>query len=817
MLPQFSRVQQNSSGGFVSPRKRISTTSNSTTDDYSGNTHAMTNDDSTTSEASDIIDFDAFALSPAKKIPIDDPFSPFDFSTANFGPNTTFFVPPSSTTKKQQKLDRTMDNPEPKDTSFGSGDHMNTTGNFGFFAAFPQEKSPTAILEDDSIKDDEEDFFSPKPLSRKQSSSMSRHSHTDTGSNHHATHPHDTQQDLTTFTSQTATGVRPCDQRAVSTTLSSSSSNRGRQRPSSSSTREEGNSNKNHGEDHQPPLSKSSGEERSRSRSRKVHRNSSRKSSNEKDEPPKNASSRSQRSHSLGKRATTKLSASKSTKSRRSSHMEECTTPCSAISNSRENKISSNASRPALTRATRSSHMEESTTPCSAFSTSHENKIAVNGPRPALTRATSFSDRKYRRSILTSKLPTTNETSDLKEYKQEQRQRGRALENNHDDNKECDRDHHRQRSSSRKQTTRSHSESRRTALSTKMSSSNQRRSSAKDSSALVDKSCNNHDRRTSRRPSSTVESAAPDDGNDLGLLSPVTRDSHRQDRRSVGRHHSDLGKAVVDDGRRPSRRITYTKDPNTPSEDGSDIRSPASKDSGSHSGRRSSRFLAPRRTSSLVAAGLALPGDAMECEPFTLIRTNSFKQSRGSVRACRRSILKEDTFGSPRATTDAKKQSNRRLSSSTHHSTLVASGLASPSFSSKSSSVLATNRRLGGSTHVSSLANFTDASNFTAPGLTSPTVSSKSPSGLIATRRPMLERIPPAPSHSDSSAMRRREFDPRLDGLLQKLRDPSARDLNPDDDEEDDDDDITAQGVPVDQRGVFTRIAPMRHKSFTGV
>jgi hypothetical protein len=64
---------------------------------------------------------------------------------------------------------------------------------------------------------------------------------------------------------------------------------------------------------------------------------------------------------------------------------------------------------------------------------------------------------------------------------------------------------------------------------------------------------------------------------------------------------------------------------------------------------------------------------------------------------------------------------------------------------------------------------------------------------------------------------RRRDFDPRLDGLLQKLRDPSDRnlgDLVKEADDAAEDDEVTAQGVPVSQRGVFARIAPMRHKSF---
>jgi hypothetical protein len=129
------------------------------------------------------------------------------------------------------------------------------------------------------------------------------------------------------------------------------------------------------------------------------------------------------------------------------------------------------------------------------------------------------------------------------------------------------------------------------------------------------------------------------------------------------------------------------------------------------------------------------------------------------------------------------------------------------------------NRRLGGSIHSSNLANSTHTSNMVAGigGLLgSPVLSKKSPGpGNVAGKRPVLERSPPAQSHSDSSAMRKRDFDPRLNNLLQKLRDPSDRDLNPEKESGFEDDDVTAEGIPVNQRGVFTRIAPMRHKSFT--
>lgn len=69
-------------------------------------------------------------------------------------------------------------------------------------------------------------------------------------------------------------------------------------------------------------------------------------------------------------------------------------------------------------------------------------------------------------------------------------------------------------------------------------------------------------------------------------------------------------------------------------------------------------------------------------------------------------------------------------------------------------------------------------------------------------------------AHSDSSANPRNEsFNPRLDGLLQKLRDPSDRNLGAGIESLDDDDDKTAQGVPHYQRRNLARLAPHRHQS----
>lgn len=761
-------IQRNRSGGggggtsfFLdsssSPRKRTSTSSSAAADDYSGNTQPMTTDES---EASDINEFDAFPLSPAPKGGVvlshhQDAFSPFEFSTTNFeSPSTTNFF--SSVEKPTRRSATTgIQDQKTRGELFGI-DGNNDDDGFGFFPGFP---------ENDTIPPPPRG--GPPPFEEDDSSI--KEGEEDYFSPTPLSRKHSSKSSSSSAVRHTTTTNHHHD------VPSSTTTSRGRNAAASSSS----SSSKNHESNTKHTSSKSNGRDRSRSRSksrsRKVHRNTNSRKHKEEDEEvsPSKGTKKPQRSQSLGRKASTSA------------------------------KLGSAGSR---------------------------NKPTTLEHRPA------------REEIMDSNLRTHH-------------QRGRSSKNVTEE--ECDR--HRERSSSRKR--RSHSESRRTSVSTKMkASSGQRRSS--DCNALDFGKSSNHDRRHSHRTSTAVAlDATETGGRDDILLSPGSRDtSSRRERRSVGRAHSDLAKTMKD-GRRLSNRSSGI-DHTSPADDGSDVLSPASKDSGSSSDRRSGRFMAPRRTSSLVAAGLTLPEDALESEPFTLSRTSSFKQTRGSARACRRSILKEDTFGSPRAATDSKRQSTRRLGSSTHVSSVAAAAagvLASPTVSSKSPSGLLAKRRMGGSMHASTMANSAHASSFAAGGgLASPLLSSKSAAnrrlgasthasslansthtstlaavataaaagggggGLLSpsySRRPMLERTPPAPSHSDSSAMRRREFDPRLDGLLQKLRDPSARDLNVDDDDDDDDeeDDITAQGVPVSQRGVFTRIAPMRHKSFTEV
>lgn len=63
---------------------------------------------------------------------------------------------------------------------------------------------------------------------------------------------------------------------------------------------------------------------------------------------------------------------------------------------------------------------------------------------------------------------------------------------------------------------------------------------------------------------------------------------------------------------------------------------------------------------------------------------------------------------------------------------------------------------------------------------------------------------------------RAREADGRLNNLLQKLRDPSSRNLGAFcKDDDDDDNDVTPKKdvSPGNLRGMFARLAPMRHKS----
>ena len=244
--------------------------------------------------------------------------------------------------------------------------------------------------------------------------------------------------------------------------------------------------------------------------------------------------------------------------------------------------------------------------------------------------------------------------------------------------------------------------------------------------------------------------------------------------------------------RRQSRRLSHM-DADELEGSGEMMTSPGSRDNGgSGHGLRTSRIMA-RRASSFVAAEMLSPDEEREASGRDSARASA-TVSRPARGKSRRNLMKEESFGSP----SGKSAAHRRLGNSTHHTSSDAFG--SPSDKSPNQ------RRLGSSTH-----HHTIGASHSFHAKSPPTAGS-------ASRRPTLTRTPPTPSYSDSTAMeRRRDFDPRLDGLLQKLRDPSDRnlgDLVKEADDAAEDDEVTAQGVPVSQRGVFARIAPMRHKSF---
>lgn len=723
--PLSRRIQRNSSGTGVavgaggaamptlfSPRKRTSTTSS--TDEYSGTTLTLSNNDE--SEASDINDFDAFGLSSStiKKPPSNDPFSPFEFSTANFETDTNFFA----TTE--------LDNKQGKQQSFGNDNGFGAFQDLsqGFMASsmIPPPLDEDASLNDDDDDDNDDDcFLSPtRSVPRKRSSRGAGLSQD--------TRPNSTHGPILT-TSEAKSGRNPPSH---SKSASNMDNNRGVARRASRSHHARPDDEDKEFECHQASGTqgqRSEGDLKSKSQSRKGSSRklttSSHKPADEQPSPPTDkrstsTKSSSQRSHSVGRRANAKSSG---TKHRKSSN--EVTASPSTKSNSHDADI-----------------------------VQQECNHSGHG-RPTLSRSSSFSDRKARKSILKSDHNPNEEIPDSKN----RQHRGRASEQD----------------SALLTKRRSHSESRRTALATKKSGwHQQRRPSTSNPSDLDQATATNSQGRSFRRSAAFLEMSTPKkDEMDVLLSSPVSKGgSCRQERtapasRSVGRFHSDIGKVVHQDGRRPSRRSAL--EATTGADEGGEMLSPGSKDSGSHSGRRAERFTGPQRSSSFVAAGSAFPPEdattGLECAPFTLSRGNSFK--RGSTRACRRTILKEDVFASPRAT-DTK------------------GGVA--------------NRRLGGSIHSSNLANSTHTPHV-APGvggvLGSPALTKKSPA---SSKRPVLERTPPAQSHSDSTAMRKREFDPRLDNLLQKLRDPSLRDLNPDKESGDDDDDVTAEGIPVNQQ-----------------